>query len=82
MAESSRLLGECVLSDYRKPIEGSVFEQKGQFLTAAFGNTLVMLTGHFAARSMNGRFDDIEHLSTSSASPAPGQGDTVADRPS
>lgn len=51
--------GKSFWSDYRELFEGSKFEQEGQFQTAVFDNTLVVLTGHFAARSMNGRFDDV-----------------------
>ena len=51
--------GKAFWSDYRELFEGSTFEQEGLFQTAAFDNTLVVLTGHFAARSMNGRFDEV-----------------------
>jgi hypothetical protein len=51
--------GKAFWSDFRELFEGSVFEQDGQFQTAVLDNTLVVLAGHFAARSMNGRFDKL-----------------------
>ncbi len=51
--------GKAFWSDYRELFEGSEFEQEGQFQTAALDNTLAILAGHFAARSMNGRFDEV-----------------------
>jgi hypothetical protein len=51
--------GKAFWGDYRQLFEGTVFEQEGQFQTAAFDDTQVILTGHFAARSMNGRFDEL-----------------------
>ncbi len=51
--------GKAFWGDYQELFEGSVFEQKGQFQTVVCDDTLVILTGHFAARSMNGRFDEL-----------------------
>jgi len=51
--------GKAFWSDYQKLFEGTVFGREGQFQTAFFGKTSVVLTDHFAARSMNGRFDDV-----------------------
>jgi len=51
--------GKAFWSDYWELFQGSEFMQAGQFQTAVFDETLVILTGHFAARSMNGRFNEL-----------------------
>jgi len=51
--------GKAFWSDYRQLFKGSTFEQEGQFHTGVFHNMLVILTGHFAVRSMNLRFDEL-----------------------
>ena len=51
--------GKGFWAEYRELLRGIVFIQEGQFQMAVFGDTLVILTGHFAARSMNGRFDEL-----------------------
>jgi hypothetical protein len=51
--------GKAFWHDYQELFAGSEFERDGPFLRASLGETLVLLTGHFASRSMNGRFDDV-----------------------
>jgi len=51
--------GKAFWGDYRQLFEGGAFKQECQFQTTAFENMLVVLTSHFAARSMNGRFDEV-----------------------
>ena len=54
--------GKAFWRDYRELFEGSEFKEEGQFQTAVFRETLIVLTGHFSARSMNGRFDQVVEL--------------------
>jgi hypothetical protein len=58
--------GKAFWKDYRKLFEGSESKQEGQFQTAVCGDTLLILTGHFAARSMNGRFDELATIISTS----------------
>lgn len=51
--------GKAFWGDYQHLFEGSAFEPQGPFQTASMEDTRVILTGHFSARSMNGRFDDV-----------------------
>lgn len=51
--------GKAFWGDYQDLFEGHRFTEDGQFRTAVTGNTLAILTPHFTARSMNGRFDDV-----------------------
>lgn len=65
-----RLIGNCkpkviigygkgFWNDYKELFEESHFISKDQFEVAFDGTTLVILTGHFTARTMNGKFAEI-----------------------
>lgn len=51
--------GKSFWSAYKELFAGIRFAPNGQFEVGFDGTTLVILTGHFTARTMNGRFDDI-----------------------
>lgn len=51
--------GKGFWSDYRQLFAGHDFSDEDGFQTAVADETLVILTAHFTARSMNGRFDDV-----------------------
>jgi len=51
--------GKAFWNDYRALFPGIELKQEGQFQTAILKDTLLILTDHFTARSMNGRFDDV-----------------------
>ena len=38
------------------------FSQQGEFEVGKHNKTLVVMTGHFTARSMNGRFEEVVNL--------------------
>ena len=51
--------GKGFWAEYKALFDSMPFAANGQFQVAFDGTTLVILTGHFTARSMNGKFDDI-----------------------
>jgi len=51
--------GKSFWADYRELFIGYDFNQEGQFQTGVFNDSLVIMTPHFTARSMNGRFDEV-----------------------
>lgn len=51
--------GKGFWSDYKQLFPQLNFEQNGNFEIAFDGKMAVILTDHFTARSMNGKFDDI-----------------------
>jgi hypothetical protein len=54
--------GKAFWNDYRELFEGVEFKQEGQFQTSLYRDTMVILTRHFTARTMNGRFDDVASI--------------------
>jgi len=54
--------GKAFWVDFRELFHGHEFVEEGVFQRALAGETLVLLTVHFTARSMNGRFDEIVSL--------------------
>lgn len=51
--------GKGFWSAYRELFDGHRFVQDGQFEVAMNETTLLILTPHFTARTMNGKFDDV-----------------------
>ena len=51
--------GKAYWNDYQELFEGNDFIPNSQFQIVLSGETMVILTPHFTARSMNGRFDDV-----------------------
>jgi hypothetical protein len=51
--------GKGFWAEYKALFEGFRFLTNDQFEVAFDGTTLVILTGHFTARTMNGKFDDV-----------------------
>jgi hypothetical protein len=51
--------GKTFWGYFQELFEGQKFSEDGRFRTAETEKTQVILTDHFSARSMNGRFDDV-----------------------
>lgn len=51
--------GKSFWSSYKELFPNHNFQNEGIFEIAFDGGTLVILTGHFTARTMNGKFDEI-----------------------
>jgi hypothetical protein len=54
--------GKAFWPSYRKLFEGFQFSNSEPFQVATRDSTLVALTGHFTARSMNGRLDEVVEI--------------------
>jgi hypothetical protein len=51
--------GKKYWQDYQKLFPSSIFLENGQFLVARDENLVVVLTDHFTAPAMNGKFDEV-----------------------
>ena len=51
--------GKKYWQDYQKLFPSSIFLENGQFLVARDENLVVVLTDHFTAPTMNGKFDEV-----------------------
>jgi hypothetical protein len=51
--------GKAFWGEFQKLFQGHQFSKDGQFQKAVAGDTIAILTPHFTARIMNGRFDDV-----------------------
>jgi hypothetical protein len=51
--------GKKYWQDYQELFPSSIFLENGQFLVARDENLVVVLTDHFTARTMNGKFDEV-----------------------
>ncbi len=54
--------GKGFWSSYKQVFADLRFSKEGQFEMASDGTTLVLLTDHFTARTMNGKFDQVADL--------------------
>jgi hypothetical protein len=54
--------GKAFWPAYRELFDSFRFSDSGPFQVASRDETLVILTGHFTARSMNGRLDDVVEI--------------------
>jgi hypothetical protein len=51
--------GKKYWQDYQELFPSSIFLKNGQFLVARDEKLVVVLTDHFTARTMNGKFDEV-----------------------